>query len=443
MPAFEATIDDLQLDLKNPRFEGLANEREALEKIVFSQGRKLVNLAEDIATEGLSPAHRMLLVRAKGAHGKYTVIDGNRRLAALRVMVNPAVLDGMEEVGKSTKRQLKAIAKEFDKSSVEPIDAYVLDDQEARHWIEAIHTGENEGRGVVNWDGIARARFRGQSASLKALGLVQSKGKLTETEQASLERFPITNLDRLLATPEVRDRLGLVLEEGNLLSDVNPGELVRALKRIVMDLASKKIRVSDIDTKADRLNYIDGLKAVTPDLSKRSGNLVPIDSLSTGAGGAAAAAKARQRSKANRKSLIPSDLRLYIEDAKIEEIYIELRKMPLEPYPNAIGALARVFIELSADHYGKANVNGYSVNWELKKKVDQVANHLQASGVNKRDLQPFRRLASSPDPALSIDRLHAIIHSQYALPTPSELRRGWDEVGHVFTRIWPAPVKKP
>ncbi|TAK83978.1 MAG: hypothetical protein EPO20_16090 [Betaproteobacteria bacterium] len=445
MPALDVTIDDLLLDLKNPRFDGLASQREALEKIVFSQGRKLVNLADDIATEGLSPAHRMLIVRARGEKGKYVVIDGNRRLAALRVMVNPAALDGMDEVGDSTKKQLKTLAKTFERTSVEPIEAYLLDDQEARHWIEAIHTGENEGRGVVHWDGIMRARFRGESASLKALALVQAKGKLTETELASLERFPITNLDRLLATPEVRDRLGIVLEEGNLLSDVNASELVRALKRIVTDLASKKIRVSDIDKKADRLRYMDELKAVLPDLSKRSGNLVPIDSLATGTPGAGAAAAGRQRrrSLAHRKALIPAEPRLYISDAKIEEIYIELRKLPLESYPNAIGALARVFIELSADHYGRANVAGYSIDWELKKKIDQVGNHLQANGVHRRDLQPFRRLASSADAALSVDRLHGIIHSQFALPTPSELRRGWDEIGHVFPRIWTAPPPKP
>src|SRR6266516_3376686 len=153
MAALEVSIDDLLLDLKNPRFDGLANQREALEKIVFSQGRKLVNLADDVVTEGLSPAHRMLLVRAK-EHGKYTVIDGNRRVAALRVMLNPAVLDGMNEVGDSTKKQLKVIAKKFSRTSVEPVEAFLVEnEQEARHWIEAIHTGENEGRGVVNWDG--------------------------------------------------------------------------------------------------------------------------------------------------------------------------------------------------------------------------------------------------------------------------------------------------
>ena len=254
---------------------------------------------------------------------------------------------------------------------------------------------------------------------------------------ASLEKFPITNLDRLLATPEVRDRFGLVLEEGNLLSDVNATELVRTLKRVVMDIASKKIRVSDIETKTDRLRYVDRIKAVLPDLSKRTGNLVPLESLATGASGAAVvAAKRRRRSLAGRKALIPGDARFHIDNPKIEEIYLELRKLPLESYPNAIGTLARVFIELTCDQYGSKNISGYSIDWDLKRKIDQVANHLQANGAHKRDLQPFRRLASSAEGALCVDRLHGIIHSRYELPSPTELRRAWDGVGHVFSCIW-------
>ena len=44
----ELNLDELLLDLTNPRFDGLADQRDALEKIAVSRGCKLVNLAEDI-----------------------------------------------------------------------------------------------------------------------------------------------------------------------------------------------------------------------------------------------------------------------------------------------------------------------------------------------------------------------------------------------------------
>lgn len=440
----EATIDELQLDLLNPRFDGLANQRDALEKIVRSQGGKLVNLAEDIVANGMSPAHRMLVAKApgRGASG-YVVLDGNRRLAALRVLSNPSVLDGMTGVGDLTAKKLRNLAKEFDANEVQPLDVYVCKNEaEARHWIEAIHTGENEGRGVVGWDGIATARYRGKNTSLKVLDFVRAAGKLTAEEAAALERFPITNLDRLLGTPEVRDMLGLTQEGGDLLTDLPQAELIKPLKKVVTDLASGTIKVSKLKNKDDRVKYVKSLKGQLPDLAKRSGTPTPIDRLATTAQAkshTSATRGAKAHSLLERKALIPanSQVALNINDQKLQQICKELRKLPLDGYPVAVAALFRVFLELSLDHYGsEKKLSGYNSDLHLKKKVEAVSAALQADGANKRDLQGFRALASNPNVALSIDRLHGVIHSRYALPTPSELRSGWAEVQVAFKKIW-------
>lgn len=444
MSSQELNIDELDLDLKNPRFAGLSSQREALEKIVITQGAKLVNLADDIVTNGMSPAHRMLVMKEPGKKAqKHVVMDGNRRLAALRVLSNPAVLDGMKGLGDITARKLRNLAKNFNSNDVQPLEVFVCkDEDQARHWIEAIHTGENDGRGVVGWDGIATARYRGQTSSLKVLDFIKAAGKLTDEEESALERFPITNLDRLLATPGVRERLGLDLEEGELLSDLPQAELLRPLKRIVSDIALKKVTVSQIKSKDDRLKYLDSLGRDLPDLSKRTGNPEPLEQLSVHSkdGSAKAKSSTRNHSLLERKALIPSQSQcpLHINDHKLQQMCKELRKLPLENYPVAIAASFRVFLELSLDHYGvEKKVPQYSADsMKLKGKLESVAAHLQANGITKRDLQEFRALASNQNKALSIDRLHGIIHSKYSLPTPSELRVGWSEVQNAFTKIW-------
>lgn len=440
----ELNLDELHLDLKNPRFAGLSSEREALEKIVVSQGVKLVNLAEDIVTEGMSPAHRMLVMRAPGRGSTgYVVMDGNRRLAALRVLVNPSVLDGMKGVGDLTAQKLRKLAKEFDPSSIQPLDVFICKNEaEARHWIEAIHTGENDGRGVVGWDGIATARYRGQNASLKVLAFIKAASKLSAEELASLERFPITNLDRLLGSPEVRERLGLTTEGGDLLSDLPQAELLRPLRKIVSDLATKKISVSAIKSKEDRINYVNSLGAALPDLGKRTGLAQPLDRLAAQAqvkSHAVTSSSAKTRSLLDRKTLIPpqSQCALNIADQKLQQMCRELRKLPLETYPVAVAAAFRVFLELSLDHYASENkLASYKVDISLKQKVELVATGLQNAGINKRDLQAFRALAGNSNAVLSVDRLHGVIHSRYALPTASELRNGWAEVQVAFTKIW-------
>jgi hypothetical protein len=440
----ELNLDELHLDLLNPRFDGLSSQRDALEKIVRSQGSKLVNLAEDIVASGMSPAHRLLVAKASGkGNAGYTVLDGNRRLAALRVLANPTVLDGMTGVGDLTTQKLRKLAKEFDLDGVQPLDAYVCKNEaEARHWIEAIHTGENEGRGVVGWDGIATARYRGKNTSLKVLEFVRAAGKLTTAELAELERFPITNLDRLLATPEVREMLGLTQESGDLLSDLPLAELLRALKKVVSDLATGAVTVGKLKGKDDRLKYVKSLGNNLPDLSKRSGSPQPLDRLATTAQARAhttASGTSKSKSLLDRKALIPSNAQapLNINDQKLQQMCKELRKMPLESYPISVAASFRVFLELSLDHYGtEKKLPGFNVDLPLKKKLEFVANGLQQAGSNKRDLQAFRALANNPHAALSIDRLHGVIHSRYALPNASELRSGWAEVQVAFTKIW-------
>ena len=292
MASLEVSLDELHLDLMNPRFAGLSNQRDALIKIVLSQGSKLVNLAEDIVTEGMSPAHRMLVMCAPGkGNTGYIVMDGNRRLAALRVLTNPAVLEGMDGVGDLTAQKLRKLARDFNLEDIQPLDVFVCKNEaEARHWIEAIHTGENEGRGVVSWDGMATARYRGKNASLKVLDFIKAVGNLSAEELVALERFPITNLDRLLGSPDVRDRLGLSMEGGELLSDLPQSELLRPLKKIVSDLASKAIRVSALKRKEDRIAYINSLGNSLPDLAKRTGKAEPLDRL-------AAHAKAKKHLK--------------------------------------------------------------------------------------------------------------------------------------------------
>lgn len=440
----QLNLDELHLNLKNPRFSGLSSERDALEKIVITQGLKLVNLAEDIVKNGMSPAHRMLVMRVLGKRRSgFVVMDGNRRLAALRVLTNPSVLDGMNGIEKLTIQKLRKLAKEFDPSSIQPLDAFVCKNEvEAKHWIEAIHTGENDGRGVVAWDGIAKARYRGQNSSLKVIEFIKATGKLTAEELALLERFPITNLDRLLSSPDVRDCLGLTIEGADLSSDLPQDELLKPLRKIVFDLATKKISVSDIKSKDDRINYVSSLGASLPDLSRRTGTVQSLDRLalqSQAKSLTTTSNSTKTRSLLNRATLIPpqTQCKLNITDQKLQQICRELRNLPLETYPVAVAAAFRVFLELSIDHYALSNnLSGYNIDLPLKKKVEHAATGLQNAGVSKRDLQGFRSLASNTNAVLSVDRLHGVIHSLYALPTAHELRSGWAEVQIVFTKIW-------
>jgi len=68
-------VDSLELDLGNPRIVTATDQRDAMQKILREQGAKLINLAESIAANGLSPMDRFLVIRSERA-GKFTVLEG-------------------------------------------------------------------------------------------------------------------------------------------------------------------------------------------------------------------------------------------------------------------------------------------------------------------------------------------------------------------------------
>ena len=92
MGAIDCSIDQLLLNSENPRNESAANQRDALQKILDDQEEKLFVLAEDIVEAGLSPMDRMLVLREKKDSERFIVLEGNRRIAALKILSNPSVL---------------------------------------------------------------------------------------------------------------------------------------------------------------------------------------------------------------------------------------------------------------------------------------------------------------------------------------------------------------
>ncbi|NGZ97267.1 MAG: hypothetical protein CV089_14305 [Nitrospira sp. WS110] len=166
MSAIDCTIDQLLLDSENPRNESATNQRDALQKVLSDQEDKLFVLADDIVEAGLSPMDRMLVLREKTDSERFIVLEGNRRIAALKILSNPSVLTSLHIKSKLQKR-FEALSKRFVRKEIEPIACFeVADREEGNRWILLRHTGENEGRGVVGWSGLAASRFRGGRSSV-------------------------------------------------------------------------------------------------------------------------------------------------------------------------------------------------------------------------------------------------------------------------------------
>ena len=450
MGSIDLKIEKLLLDSENPRIGSASNQRDALQKILDDQEDKLAELAEDIANEGMSPIERLLVICEKKDGDRYIAVEGNRRVAALKILSNPAVLTSLS-LGDALQKRFERLAKDFDGKSVEPIACYEVNSRdESKKWIYLRHTGENDGRGVVRWSGLAAARFRGTDPALQALEFIKAHGNLNDNHKTMLDdAFPITTLVRLLSTREVRQLIGVDIRDGKLRSGLPGDELIKPLRRIVLDLAEKKKNVSDLKNRDSQIEYVKSFgHDDKPNLSKIS-SIRDVKDFKSGEfkvkPAPAAQSKKRGYDPSQRNTIVPRPLRLNISVSKIAGIYKELRNLKMDEYPHSCAVLLRVFLELSVDFYMDANKlemhfkskGGKKVDKPLNKKVSEVINHLvNSKGCNRRDFSGVSRALGDSSSPLHINLLHAYVHSRFQIPKIRDLRCAWDEAEPFFKQIW-------
>lgn len=93
----QATIAELLLDVNNPRSATAKSQKDAIKKMLEEQKDKLVRLAESVVQQkGLSPLDRLLVLKKTPSAKGYTVLEGNRRLAVLKILDNPSLMDDVK-----------------------------------------------------------------------------------------------------------------------------------------------------------------------------------------------------------------------------------------------------------------------------------------------------------------------------------------------------------
>lgn len=165
-------------------------QRDAQRAIAQDQQRKLFKLAEDIVANGLNLAELPIVMQAKDDLHRYIVLEGNRRLVALRALENPEWLIGVFNAGLLTK--MRELSRAYLRYPIESVRCLVVKDrEEARHWIELRHSGSQlEGASIVPWGADESARFRARSGGLRlhsqVLNFLEDRGELTPEDRAKI-----------------------------------------------------------------------------------------------------------------------------------------------------------------------------------------------------------------------------------------------------------------
>ncbi len=254
-------VSNLLIDTENPRLsQPNVGQREALRELAEDQQSKLLKLAQHIVENGPNLSE-LPIVMPTDDRRRYIVLEGNRRLTALRGLESPDSLSGaLFPTILSGFRRLSPI---YEQNPVEELNCLVVKDREqARPWIELRHTGENEGAGIVRWNadesGRYRARTRTLEPHLQALEFLEKRGLLKPQTRKSV---PTASFKRLLSTPLVREKLGIDIKDKNLVIIGGESKVSKALLYVINQLASGTIKTEHIYKKDDREAYANSIPA--------------------------------------------------------------------------------------------------------------------------------------------------------------------------------------
>lgn len=429
-------INNLLLDIDNARHEKVEDQAAAIKILLEgSGGEKLLHLARDISTEGTNPAEIPIVVKSPDSE-KYFVIEGNRRIACLKLLLDPTLIDFPKK--QNLKKKFTKLSEEFDTSLFENQNCIVFETRaDTAHWVELRHTGEKSGVGIVKWSATQAERFsKGQNwLALKAIQYVTDNADLDASTKRHIDGIALTNVSRLLGDPSIRDAIGIIPGDGEIISKAaDPDQVLQSLTAIIKDVAEKQVTSRDLNSKDERLSYLG--KLITSGRIPRS---IPqsTSEWKLGSGTSKTTPKRGRPPQILRKYLIPSTCILRIKRRREYDIYREMRRLDSNSFPNAAAAMLRIFFELSLNYYISVNSLRISGKRELRNKLVDVVNDIEKKGKINRPEARALRAASGSGGLFSTETLNTYMHNSRIIPKGADLRDIWDQMQVLIENIWP------
>lgn len=398
----------LFLDPLNPRLAPSVDkrsERQIIEEIVTHEN--VFELAKQIRVHSFFPSEPLIAV-IEG--GKKIVVEGNRRLAACKLLLNPSLAP------KLYVKRFSALAGNFSAQILGKLPVIMAPSREAAYpLIIARHTDTQ----IEKWQPAMQAHFysnlieAGLSVEDVAERFNQKAGAIREalhthnlykmacrldlgsdisSKVQDPRQFNLTTLKRVFDTPLGREFFGVELRtDGSISGDISPEEFKRGFKRLVGDVAKGDVDSRSLNSPKLIASYLNRYKASEKPNKNQAGT---FDSHSFGSDAPPKPVQApptrKAASRSNRSSisvgLIPATFSCKSDNARVAALVKEMQKLSPSTYPNSCALVFRSLIEISAYCYldGKG---------EIKKMHREYVVDIQKKNATR---QPDRQIKIEP-----------------------------------------------
>jgi hypothetical protein len=458
-------VASLHLDAKNPRLGRETTARPPREIIQYLfRHDKALEVAESIAARGYFPNEPLLAIKQ---NDQLVVVEGNRRLAALKALREPGLLEGAHQ------RQLERLSRQVeDPNDIASVPVTIAPSRRAT---DRQIAGRHIGTPVLAWQAENRASFildklaegytndqlrdqlgfplahiqaarqtRAIADMARSLDLPEEvKGKL-ENPRAKL----FTTLERVFDSSVGREYLMVEPDpDHGIRGTTTKAQFLRGFTKLVTDVGLGKQSSRTLNTNENIRDYF---KSLSPSErpSKKRGSFVPADVIRgrsvASPGHKPKPTAAPKKSKQLSKTVLPRDFKVRFGNERLVDIRRELGKLKREEFPNAGAVLLRVFFELAVLDYLDRTGELRGLTKRLKEKgklpfgtptMKQLAPEIvriAKNQLNRTDAQMVEK-AVKYDPAapFTVSELHTFVH-QPDLPSARDILQFWNRTEPLF-----------
>lgn len=447
-------VSSLRLDSQNPRLgEEIASQESIFAELLSTDAkvRELATLALSIVKLGGLDPSQLPVVVEEGS--ELVVIEGNRRIAALKLLLRPSLAPN-----EKLKRRFSEIAKE---GSISPSVRIVQFDSRSEYdsYLVLRHTGENKGAGLKPWRSADIARFQerqGKSRSIHTELITWCRAEFADDEEmlklvGTIEQGYLTTLKRFLMKV-IRDRLGLRWAEGKLSVEYSAAQLRPFLKRLFVDLTGKMPNDQPW-SRARQENVLAYVYETHPDLlpseeekaqpepepvaarpDEKNSSAPAKEEVDPRSASPSTSSDEKTQNQANAGSApqtptaILEGLDLSVFGQRINNIHIQAQRLRVAASPDLCGIALRVILELCVDEFCKqTSVQRATILSDTVLNVIQTIDPAATKGGNAQGnpLTPIYRdyKRNGTDRGYAADRIHDFVHSSTRVVTAGEVLR--------------------
>ncbi len=458
-PTKRLKVASLQLDPKNPRLgrETTARAPREIIQYLFDHDKAL-EVAESIATRGFFPNEPLLAIKEGD---RLVVVEGNRRLAALKALREPSLLEGAKQ------RQVERLSRRlFSPDLVAEVPVTIAPNRKAT---DRQIAGRHVGTPVLAWEAENRASFildkleegydnddlRDElgfsladiqaARQTRAIADMARSLDLPDEIKAKLDNpraKVFTTVKRIFDSSVGREYLHVEPDpENGIKGGTSKAEFLKGFTKLVTDVALGHQSSRSLNKNDDIKRYFKSWRpGELP--AKASGTFVPADIISgrsvASRGQKLASASRPKRSKQATTTVLPRDLQVRFGNDRLIDIRAELVRLKRDKFPNAGAVLLRVFFELAITHYldrvgelaslvkklGEQNRlrHGAPEMKHLITAVVAIAKRKLPEASAIRVEKALRQDAAAP---FTVSDLHSFVHQSADLPSARDIWQFW------------------